>query len=109
MDVSIPTLAQVLAKVDAFLARHEMSESRLGRDSTGESSLITSMRAGRHPSLRTLNRLDDFMAKYNAGDDAAHAVGDIAESTAESSGKPADLTAAPIGSLFDGLDAPRAA
>lgn len=66
MDVAIPTLDQVVAKVDAFLARHGMAESRLGREATGESSLITTMREGRHPSLKTLNRLDDYMTEQDA-------------------------------------------
>lgn len=66
MNVIIPTLEQVLAKVDDFLARHKMAETRLGREATGESSLISDMRGGRHPSLKTLNRLDAFMAEQDA-------------------------------------------
>jgi hypothetical protein len=89
MDIEIPTLEQVLAKVDDFLTRHEMAETRLGRDATGESSLISGMRAGRHPSLKTLLRLQAHMAEQDERVSAAS--GDM------SPGKCDGITGAPSG------------
>ena len=38
-----------------------MAKTRFGRGATGEADLVDSLRAGRAPSLRILNKMSDFM------------------------------------------------
>jgi hypothetical protein len=64
--MDIPTHAELVAKIDSFLERHDMAPTRLGRDATGEPNLIPSIRAGRSPNLDTLNKLADLMAEHDA-------------------------------------------
>lgn len=69
--MDIPTHAELLSQIDAFLLRHNMAPTRLGRDATGEASLVATIRAGRSPSLDTLNRLAAFMVEHDAKLDSA--------------------------------------
>jgi homoserine dehydrogenase len=62
--MDIPTHRELVEQIDAFLARHKMAETRLGRATAGEASLIATIRAGRQPRLDTLNRLAAFMAEH---------------------------------------------
>lgn len=64
--MDIPTHAELVSRIDAFLLRHAMAETRLGRDAVGEASLVSTIRAGRSPRLDTLNRLAFFMAEQDA-------------------------------------------
>jgi hypothetical protein len=64
--MEIPTDEELIARIDAFLARHGMAESRLGRDATGEPNLIASIRGGRSPTLKILRKLADFMVAHDA-------------------------------------------
>lgn len=73
--MDIPTHADLVAQIDAFLARTGMKPTRLGRDATGEPNLIPSIRGGRSPNLDTLNRLARFMNNHEskaAAADASH-------------------------------------
>jgi len=74
--MDIPTHAQLLERIDAFLARHaerrpRVSERQIGVAVTNEPGLIGSIRRGRSPSLDTLNRLGRLMADYDAKLEAA--------------------------------------
>jgi hypothetical protein len=64
--MDIPTNEELIASIDGFLARHGMAETRLGREATGEASLISTIRAGRSPRLKSLQRLAAFMAEHDA-------------------------------------------
>lgn len=64
--MDIPTHAELVERIDAFLQRHDMAPSRLGREVTGEPNLIFSIREGRQPNLDTLNRLANYMAEQDA-------------------------------------------
>lgn len=99
--MEIPTHAQLIEEVDAFLARHSMAESRLGREATGEPGLVARIRDGRNVTLDTLNRLAAYMAEQDAK--AA------AEAAAAQPGKSSDLTAETTGSPVCGVCDLRAA
>ncbi len=64
--MNIPSDAELLASIHAFLVRHGMKPTRFGRDATGEAQLIESIESGRSPSLRVLRRVADFMAERDA-------------------------------------------
>ncbi|MBN8843280.1 MAG: hypothetical protein J0H88_08525 [Sphingomonadales bacterium] len=66
--MELPSDTDLLASIDAFLARHDMAPTRLGREATGEPQLIDSIRGGRSPSLKVWRKVADFMRRY---DDAA--------------------------------------
>lgn len=68
--MDLPTHDDLLARIDAFLDRHGMAESRFGRDATGEGDLVSSIRKGRSPTLKMLHRITAFMAECDAVADA---------------------------------------
>lgn len=63
--MSIPTDAELLAQIEAFLDRTGMSPTRFGLDATGEGGLIKSIRDGRSITLRHGRRLVEFMDGYS--------------------------------------------
>jgi hypothetical protein len=62
----IPTHAELVRQIDAFLIRHDMKPSRLSREATGEPSLVETIRRGRSPKLDTVEKLMTFMAETDA-------------------------------------------
>lgn len=60
------TQDELLAQIDAFLKRHEMTDSRFSRDATGEPGLLDGLRGGRSPTLKILNRIAEFMRDKDA-------------------------------------------
>lgn len=56
----------LLEKIDSFLDRTGMRPTRFGRLATGQSHLIQTLREGRSPSLRTANRILEFMRLHEA-------------------------------------------
>lgn len=71
--MQIPTEAELLDRIRAFLDRHEMAPTRFGREATGEPQLISSIEAGRSPSLKVVQRIAAFMAERDAAQVAAAA------------------------------------
>jgi hypothetical protein len=70
----VPALDELLAHIDAFLARHpKLTPTRFGIDATGEGGLVKSLREGRQPSLEKARRIVAFMAEYDAQEAAAAA------------------------------------
>ena len=59
--MDVPSHAEVVELIDTFLKRHDMAESRLGRDALREPQFVSQVRAGRTPGLATLAKLRDFM------------------------------------------------
>lgn len=64
--MDIPTDDELIARIKAFLDRHGMAPTRFGREATGEPQLISSIEAGRSPSLKLLQRIAAFMAEQDA-------------------------------------------
>jgi len=59
----VPSHAQLIASIDAFLNRHpEIGEAKFGRSATGEPGLLQRLRAGSSPTLRVMTKISEFMA-----------------------------------------------
>jgi hypothetical protein len=72
--MEMPTAAQLLEKIEAFLVEHDVSPSRFGREATGESSLVFDLREGRSMTLKSVEKVAKYMASVSAA--AAPASGD---------------------------------
>lgn len=59
----IPTQDELIGQVEDFCRRHDMSESRLGRDALNNPAFVSGLREGKSPTLETLNRLKSFMSE----------------------------------------------
>ena len=57
----IPSQDELIAQIEGFCARHDMSESRLGRDALNNPAFVGGLREGKSPTLETLNRVTAFM------------------------------------------------
>ncbi|RYG89545.1 MAG: hypothetical protein EON59_01345 [Alphaproteobacteria bacterium] len=69
--MDIPSPEELVFKIEAFIARHEMAETRFGRDAVRDPNLLSDLRAGqRLPGLTKLNRIADFMRQKDAVLDA---------------------------------------
>lgn len=64
--MDIPTHAELVERYETFCRRHDIAETRFGREATGEPQLIQSIRSGRSPSLKTLQRVASYMAEHDA-------------------------------------------
>ncbi|WP_341210727.1 hypothetical protein [Sphingomonas paucimobilis] len=69
--MDIPTNAELISSIEAFLKRTEMRPTRFGRLATGEPQLIASLKLGRSPSLDTASRIVRFMSEYQPSQVAA--------------------------------------
>jgi hypothetical protein len=65
--MDVPSHTEVVEQIDAFLSRHDMAPSRLGRDALSEPQFVSQVRKGRLPSLTTLGKLFDFMRSCDRG------------------------------------------
>lgn len=93
--MDIPTPAELVAKIEAFIARHGMAETRFGRDAVRDPNLLSDLRAGqRLPGLTKLHRIAEFMASKDAEKAGADHVGsDTIGDPAASSGNPGEVSA----------------
>jgi len=59
--------------IAAFIADHQMSERRFGELALNDKNFVMDLRAGRSPSLKTVARVQHFIASYrpDAPQDAA--------------------------------------
>lgn len=64
--MDIPSRSELVARVDAFLLRHDIAPSRFGRDVTGEPNLVTTLRDGRELKHGALIKVLAFMAERDA-------------------------------------------
>lgn len=64
----IPTQTELLAKIEAFCRRHDMAETRFGRDAVNNPAFISSLRRDPpvSPTLETLNKVQEFMRRKDA-------------------------------------------
>jgi len=69
--MDIITDAQLLERIDAFLAVTDMKPSRFGLDAMGDGALISQLRAGRSLSLRNVERVVRFMDSHQPTQAAA--------------------------------------
>lgn len=63
--MDIPTQAELLDKIEAFCRRHDMAETRFGRDAVNNPAFLSGLRRDPpvSPTLDTLNKVRDFMAE----------------------------------------------
>lgn len=71
--MDIPTEAELLDHIRAFLDRHEMAPTTFGRRATGEPQLISSIESGRSPSLKVVQRVMAFIEECDADPEKARA------------------------------------
>jgi hypothetical protein len=64
--MKILTDAELLTKIEEFLKRTSMPQTRFGRDAVGEASLLDRLRGGRSLSLRMANKVVAFMNDHDA-------------------------------------------
>lgn len=53
-----------LKKIERFLRESGMAETAFGRAVVNDGSLVADLRAGRSPSLRTVERVNEFIAAH---------------------------------------------
>lgn len=96
--MDIPTPEELVAKIEAFIARHEMAETRFGRDAVRDPNLLSDLRAGqRLPGLLKLTRIADFMRQKDADLSAPdHDGGDTTADEGASSGKSGEVSATAV-------------
>lgn len=58
------TAKSFLAQIEAFLERTEMSATAFGVEAVRDPNFVADLRAGRMPSLRLVERVDEFMRGY---------------------------------------------
>jgi hypothetical protein len=63
--MNIPTQDELLERIEKFCAKHDMAETRFGREAVNNPAFIRGLRDGKSPTLETLNRLKAFMARID--------------------------------------------
>lgn len=67
MTVSPPPLrAQLLAEIEAFLQAYGMHATNLGRDTIGDTALVSRLRAGKDIRTETVDKVRAYMQAYAA-------------------------------------------
>jgi hypothetical protein len=63
--MDIPNHAELLDKIETFCGRHEMAETRFGREAVNNPNFLSGLRREPpvSPTLETLNKIRDFMHK----------------------------------------------
>jgi len=56
--------AQLLAEIEAFIAKHDIRASYFGRDVAGDFSLLNRLRRGGDVRLETADKIRRYMADY---------------------------------------------
>lgn len=64
--MEIITDSALLAHIEGFLARHSMAQSRFGRETMGDGSLVQHLRDGRSLSLKNAERVLTWMADFES-------------------------------------------
>jgi hypothetical protein len=66
MEQALLTDADLLARIKAFCAQHEMAPSTFGRGALGDGSLIANLEGGRSLTLRNAEKVVLFMSNFTA-------------------------------------------
>lgn len=70
--MQIITDAQLLARIEEFIAKHEMPPSRFGREAMADGALVFQLREGKRSlSLKNAEKLVVFMEEYRPPEAAA--------------------------------------
>ena len=66
--MDVPTHDQLIERIEAFCRRHDMAESRFGREAVNNPAFVSGLRRDPpvSPTLETLNRVKAFMADTDA-------------------------------------------
>lgn len=64
--MEIITETELLKRIREFLARHEMAPTTFGRNATGNANLVKELEEGKSPSLRTVQRIADYMTEKDS-------------------------------------------
>jgi hypothetical protein len=66
--MDIPNHAELLDRIETFCRRHDMAETRFGREAVSNPNFITGLRRDPpvSPTLKTLTEVQDFMARTDA-------------------------------------------
>jgi hypothetical protein len=65
--MELPSIPDILARIEAFCRRHDMAESRFGREAVNNPALVSSLRGDDpNPTIKTLERVAQFMAEKDA-------------------------------------------
>jgi hypothetical protein len=57
-------MQSLLDTIATFIAAHEISERKFGEEALNDKNFVSDLRAGRSPSMNTVERLQQFMATY---------------------------------------------
>jgi hypothetical protein len=63
--MELPTIPDVIRQIEAACERHGIKPTRFGRDATNNPALLTNLRDGGNPTLDTLNRIRDHIARLD--------------------------------------------
>lgn len=65
--MDVPTHDQLIERIEAFCRRHDMAESRFGREAVNNPAFVSGLRREPpvSPTLETLNKVSAFMADKN--------------------------------------------
>lgn len=64
MEQTLPTDAEMLAKIEAFCANNDLPPTTFGRLAVGDGNLVPGLKRERSMTLRTGQRIIEFMATY---------------------------------------------
>lgn len=67
------TKDRFLSEIDIFLSRSGMSASAFGKAAVGDPNFVKDVREGRHPNLRLVGRVADFIRDYSPPEQAGAA------------------------------------
>jgi hypothetical protein len=65
MEQALLTDAEMLKRIEEFCAEHSLPPSTFGRLAVGDSNLVTGLKKARSITLRTGQRIMDFMQTYD--------------------------------------------
>ena len=60
---------QFTREVEAFLSQHSFEAATFGRKALNDPSFVNDLREGRSPTLKTIEKVRDFMASVAAEDE----------------------------------------
>jgi len=66
MATTLASDADILNKIEAFCAKHDMAPTAFGRAALSDGNLVTNLRDGRSLTLKSAGRILAFMAEAEA-------------------------------------------
>lgn len=106
--MDIPTHSDLLSRIELFCRRHEMAESRFGREAVNNPAFVSSLRRDPpvSPTLDTLNKLRDYMSRKDEEARAAEFCSVPSNSACAESGEEAQLPFGPAPVTSTGASSP---